>query len=176
MRKCIFALNFIKHSIMKKKIKSWCATIALVGTVLVGFTACSQDDIFDEALNETEISTLAKRSMQQGGEATPEAIPGKVDVKMELTDSIPEYEWDDLYPELTFDTDEFIAKVRYEYKKEGKGKIKVTVTSTNVDNPWFRIDNASISETFLPGHYLVSVSGSDVRGNLYGGQETIILP
>ena len=71
MRKCIFALNFIKHSIMRKKIKSRCATIALVGTILVGFTACSQDDIFDETLNETEISTLAKRSMQQGGESIP---------------------------------------------------------------------------------------------------------
>lgn len=114
--------------------------------------------------------------MQQGGESIPEAIPREVEVEMVLTDSIPEYEWDDLYPELTFDTDEFIAKVRYEYKKEKNGEIRVTVTSTNVDNPWFRIDNASISETFPPGHYLVSVSGSDVRGNLYEGQETIILP
>ena len=159
---------------MKKKIQSWCATIALVGTVLVGFTACSQDDIFDETLNETEISTLAKRSMQQGGESTPEASPGKVEVKMELTYSIPEV--DVPYPDITFDTDEFIARVRYEYKQEEKGEIRVTVTSTNVDNPWFRIDNASISEIFPPGHYLVSVSGSDVRGNLYKGQETIILP
>ena len=38
---------------MRKKIKSRCATIALVGTILVGFTACSQDDIFDETLNNS---------------------------------------------------------------------------------------------------------------------------
>lgn len=159
---------------MRKKIKSWCAAIALVGTVLVGFTACSQDDIFDETLNETEISTLAKRSMQQGGESTPSVIYGQLVITMEQTYSVPEE--NDPYPEISIDTNGFEVVIHYEYrteKKDGKIQTRIDVVHTSVSNHWFSVDGVNISKTFPQGGYMVSVSGSDMKGNLYFGQGEI---
>ena len=147
--------------------KSSLIFIALNALTFTVFSACSQNDDFDETWCENEINTLAKRSMGQGGESTeptePTVSSGEVEVTL--------YEE---YPKDYFSRRSFTATVQYTLTQYEDESIDISVGMVTTGSIEYSVNATSISAGILSGHYIVYCRGNDIDGNTYSGKTEFI--